>query len=211
MFKSENVEKLQTQQKEPGESVPGQVPPGAAPGAPADPFEPAAAAPGVAEVSGPDLREGEANSIIKNHVIASMGLSLIPVPLVDLVALSGVQLKMLHNLARLYQVPFSENAGKSLIAALVGGVMPTSTAMTVASFAKVIPGLGTAAGVVSVSALGGATTYAIGNVFMQHFETGGTLLDFEPARMREYFAAKLQEGRQVASRLRRSPGDGPQG
>ena len=111
-------------------------------------------------------RLGQAQAIVKNHVIGSMGISLVPIPLVDLVALSGIQIKMLHALARLYRVPFSENLGKSLIVSLVGGIMPTSTAMTLASLAKAIPGLGTATGMISVSVLGGATTYAIGNVFM---------------------------------------------
>lgn len=145
----------------------------------------------------------EAQNIVKNHVIGSMGISLVPIPLVDLVALSGIQLKMLHSLAKLYRVPFSENMGKSLIVSLVGGVMPTSTAMTLASLTKAIPGLGTATGMVSVTILGGATTYAIGNVFMQHFESGGTLLDFDPKKMRDYFAAKLREGKQVATQLRK--------
>ena len=144
----------------------------------------------------------EAQNIIKNHVIGSMGISLVPIPLVDLVALSGIQIKMLHSLARLYRIPFSENLGKSLIVSLVGGMMPTSTAMTLASLTKAIPGLGTATGMISVSVLGGATTYAIGNVFVQHFESGGSLLDFDPKQMRDYFATKLREGKQVATRLR---------
>ena len=151
-----------------------------------------------------NARVMEAQASIKNHVIGSMGISLVPIPLVDLVALTGIQLKMLHSLARIYRVPFSENLGKSLIVSLVGGVMPTSTAMTLASLTKAIPGLGTATGMVSVSVLGGATTYAIGNVFMQHFESGGTLLDFDPKQMRDYFAAKLREGKQVASNLRKN-------
>ena len=151
-----------------------------------------------------NARVSEAQSTIKNHVIGSMGISLVPIPLVDLVALTGIQLKMLHSLARIYRVPFSENLGKSLIVSLVGGVMPTSTAMTLASLTKAIPGLGTATGMVSVSVLGGATTYAIGNVFMQHFESGGTLLDFDPKQMREYFATKLREGKQVATSLRKN-------
>ncbi|MCB1714280.1 MAG: DUF697 domain-containing protein [Candidatus Competibacteraceae bacterium] len=150
-------------------------------------------------------RLGQAQAIVKNHVIGSMGISLVPIPLVDLVALSGIQIKMLHALARLYRVPFSENLGKSLIVSLVGGIMPTSTAMTLASLAKAIPGLGTATGMISVSVLGGATTYAIGNVFMQHFESGGTLLDFDPKTMRDYFASKLREGKQVATNLRQKP------
>ena len=158
----------------------------------------------LSELDSDDIRISEANSIVKNHVIGSMGISLVPIPLVDLVGLTGIQLKMLHSLAKLYRVPFSENLGKSLIVSLVGGVMPTSTAMTLASFAKSIPGLGTATGMVSVTILGGATTYAIGNVFIQHFESGGTLLDFDPKTMREYFKEKLQEGKRVASSLRKT-------
>lgn len=147
-----------------------------------------------------DLRSSEANNIIKKHVIGVMGVSLVPVPLFDLVALSSLQLKMLYNLTSLYEVPFTKNLGKGLITSLLGGVMPTSAAMTLASFAKVVPGIGTATGMVSVSVLGGATTYAIGSVFMQHFESGGTLLDFEPKKMRAYFSTKLEEGKVVATK-----------
>lgn len=150
-----------------------------------------------------DLLVSDANNIVKNHVIGAMGISLVPIPLVDLVGLTGIQLKMLHSLASHYRVPFSENLGKSLIVSLVGGIMPTSTAMTLASLVKAVPGLGTATGMVSVTVLGGATTYAIGQVFIQHFESGGTLLDFDPKKMRTYFTLKLQEGKQVASSLRK--------
>jgi len=155
----------------------------------------------LSDIDEENTRLSEAQTIIKNHVVGSMGISLVPIPLVDLVALTGIQIKMLHALARLYRIPFSENLGKSLIVSLIGGIMPTSTAMTLASLTKAIPGLGTAAGMVSVSVLGGATTYAIGNVFLQHFESGGTLLDFDPKEMRDYFASKLREGKQVAAKL----------
>jgi uncharacterized protein (DUF697 family) len=149
-----------------------------------------------------DLRSSQASNLIKKHVIVVMGASLIPIPLFDLVALSGVQLKMLYSLTKLYEVPFSKNLGKSSIASLLGGVMPTSTAMTLASLAKAVPGLGTATGMITVSVLGGATTYAIGSVFVQHFESGGTLLDFDPKKMRAYFSNKLEEGKGVAAQLK---------
>ena len=149
-----------------------------------------------------DLRSSQATNIVKKHVIVTMGASLVPIPLFDLVALTSVQLKMLYSLTKLYQIPFSKNLGKSSIVSLLGGVMPTSAAMTLASLAKVVPGLGTATGMISVSVLGGATTYAIGSVFMQHFESGGTLLDFDPKKMREYFSSKVKEGKEVAANLK---------
>ena len=70
-----------------------------------------------------ELRSSQAGNLIRKHVIVVMGASLVPVPLFDLLALSGVQLKMLHSLTKLYEVPFSKNLGKSSIASLLGGVM----------------------------------------------------------------------------------------
>ena len=147
------------------------------------------------------IRLHKAQMIVKNHIVAVMGASLVPIPLVDLVALMGIQLKMLHSLTKLYEVPFQKNIGKNLIASLIGGVLPTTTAVAVASIAKTIPGLGTAAGVASVSILGGAITYGIGNAFIQHFETGGNLLNFDPEKMQQYFARKMKEGKDVAAEL----------
>ncbi len=155
-----------------------------------------------------DLRRSQASYIIKKHVMFVMGASLVPIPLFDLVALTGVQLKMLHGLTKLYEVPFSKNFGKSAIASLLGGVMPTSTAMTLASLAKIVPGLGTATGIISVSLLGGATTYAIGSVFAHHFESGGTLLDFNTRKMRVFFSNKLEEGKGVAANLKLNKTEG---
>lgn len=196
MSQSDNVEKFHPQPPADAAAPDAATPDAAAPATPND-------AMASTQERSDDLLVSDANNIVKNHVIGAMGISLVPIPLVDLVGLVGIQLKMLHSLANHYRVPFSENLGKSLIVSLVGGVMPTSTAMTLASLVKAVPGLGTATGMVSVTILGGATTYAIGQVFIQHFESGGTLLDFDPKKMRGYFTLKLQEGKQVASSLRK--------
>lgn len=146
-------------------------------------------------------RLNESNNTIKNYVIASMGAALVPIPLFDLVALTGIQLKMLHSLSKAYNIKFTANLGKSLISALLGSVLPLSGALTAASAAKSMPGVGTAAGVMSMSILGGAATYAIGKVFVQHFESGGTFLDFDPESVREHFAAEFNKGKDVAASL----------
>jgi len=146
-------------------------------------------------------RLSNSNNTIKNYVIASMGAALVPIPLFDLVALSGIQLKMLHSLSKTYDIKFTSNLGKSLISALLGSVLPLSGALSAASAAKGMPGVGTAAGVMSMSILGGAATYAIGKVFVQHFESGGTFLDFDPEAVREHFAAEFAKGKDVAASL----------
>ncbi len=145
----------------------------------------------------------EAKRIIKNRVITSVALGLVPLPLVDVVGLTGIQLEMVSKLARLYDVPFRKNIGKSLIASLVGGVLPASMMSGTFSLLKAVPIIGWTTGAVAMGGLGGATTYAVGKVFVQHFEAGGNLLNFDPEAMKEYFAQQFEEGKKVASAAKR--------
>jgi uncharacterized protein (DUF697 family) len=143
-----------------------------------------------------------ANDLVKKWMWWTMGAGLIPVPFVDLAAVSGVQLKMLSDLSKLYDVKFSENKGKAIIGALLGSVVPNSLAGGgVGSILKLIPLVGTVLGGVSMSLFSGAATYAIGHSFIQHFESGGTFLDFDPVKVKDYFNAKFEEGKVVASEM----------
>ena len=46
-----------------------------------------------------------AHSIIKNHMVWSMGAGFIPVPIADLFAVSAIQLDMIRQLSKLYDNP----------------------------------------------------------------------------------------------------------
>ena len=115
---------------------------------------------------------------------------MIPIPLVDVVAVGGVQLQMLRRLSEMYGVPFSENRGKSILASFAGSVFPASTATTAAmsfgSLVKGLPGLGTIAGALTMPVVSAGATWVIGKVFIKHFASGGTLLDFNPPDYREF-------------------------
>ncbi|HTE39534.1 MAG TPA: DUF697 domain-containing protein [Steroidobacteraceae bacterium] len=141
----------------------------------------------------------EALKIVNSYMGWSAGAGLIPLPLIDLAAISGVQLKMIHSLSKFYGIPFSRDAAKSVIGALVGGGSSTVLAAPAASLLKFVPVVGQIAGALTEPALAAATTYALGKVFIQHFETGGTFLNFDPEAVREYykeqFAVAPQEGR----------------
>lgn len=151
-----------------------------------------------------ELRTEQANAIIRRYTYGALGTGLIPFPAVDLVALIGLQLAELRSLCKLYDVTFTRNAGKSAVASLVGGMWPTTAATAVAgSVMKFFPGLGTAAGMASIAVLGSAATYAVGKVFQMHFEAGGNVLNFDPDRMRSYFAEQLEEGKKVAANMKK--------
>ena len=53
-------------------------------------------------------KQQEAVKTVKRYMWWSMGAGLVPVPVLDLAAVSGVQLKMLAEISRIYDVPVSE-------------------------------------------------------------------------------------------------------
>jgi uncharacterized protein (DUF697 family) len=150
-----------------------------------------------------DDREERSEKTIRNHVIASIGVGLVPIPLVDLVALSGVQTNMVRRLAKTYDIPFSQDLAKTLIASLVGGGIPVTFSRTFASLLKGVPVIGLTTGVLAMPILAGATTYALGKVFVQHFASGGTFLTFEPEKVRNYYREMFEKGKEVTSNLKK--------
>ncbi len=144
----------------------------------------------------PRMVLGKADDVVRKSMLAALAVGIVPVPIVDMVVLSGIQLQMLSRLSKLYDVEFSDQLGKSLIAALVGG----GTSVVLASVAawkllvRVLPSPAWAANALSTAALAGASTFAVGKVFIQHFESGGTLLTFQPDRVRSYYQEQMRQG-----------------
>ncbi len=145
-------------------------------------------------------RAEQAHQTVKQYTLSSIVVGAIPVPLLDITALIGIQLKMLYDLAKQYEIPFSHNLAQSLLSSLLGSVIPTTAAPLVASIVKIIPGFGQASGAISMAMMGSAGTYAVGKIFIEHFESGGTLLDFNPEEMRKRFEELYEEGKQFVIR-----------
>ena len=140
-------------------------------------------------------QELAAMQVVKRHSLYSAGAGLIPVPWLDLAAVTGIQLKMLNDLSKLYAVPFSEERGKSIVSALLGGYVPTKAGYGAAgSFIKGIPGVGGLLGIFVVPGFAAGSTWAVGKVFIQHFASGGTFLDFDPDKVREHFSSEVKRG-----------------
>ena len=148
-----------------------------------------------------EQRDEAASKLVDRFSLWSGAAGLVPIPLVDVAAVGGVQLQMLRRLSEIYGVPFSDNMGKSVIASLAGSVIPASTAVGVGSFMKALPGVGTAIGAITMPVVSAGATYLIGKVFIQHFASGGTLLDFNPPDYREFIKAQKEKltGRSAAA------------
>ena len=151
----------------------------------------ASASPPLAETTDA-LRDERASQLVDRLSLWSAAAGFIPLPLVDMAAVGGVQLHMLRRLSEVYEIPFSKNLGKSILSSLAGAVIPASTATTAASITKGVPIVGTAIGALTMPAVSAGATWIIGKVFIKHFASGGTLLDFNPPDYREFI--KKQRG-----------------
>ena len=138
----------------------------------------------------PESRSVQASKLVDRFSLWSGAAGLIPLPVVDVFAVGGVQLQMLNRLSQIYGVPFAENRGKALIASLAGSWIPATSGVGAASALKVVPILGMVISGFVMPVLSAGATYAIGKAFIQHFESGGTLLDFNPPDYREFVKAQ---------------------
>jgi uncharacterized protein (DUF697 family) len=135
-------------------------------------------------------RRAIAMKLVERFSLWSGAAGLIPMPFVDLAAVGGVQIQMLRRLSSIYGVPFSENLGKALIAGLAGSMIPASSGAGAASILKGVPAVGIAIGALVMPVLSAGATYAIGMTFIEHFTSGGTLLDFDARNYRDFIRAQ---------------------
>jgi uncharacterized protein (DUF697 family) len=140
----------------------------------------------------PEQRDEMASKLIERFALWSGVAGLIPLPVIDAVTVGGLQIQMVRRLSQIYGVPFSENRGKALVASLAGSMIPATSGIGAASALKFVPVLGILAAGFVMPALSAGATYAIGKAFVQHFASGGTLLDFNPPDYREFIKAQKE-------------------
>ena len=138
--------------------------------------------------------------IIMRHVGFGMVAGAVPFPIVDIAAVTAIQMDMLRQLSTAYEIDFNEERGKSLASALITSTIGTSIGRLGASVVKTIPGIGTLLGVGSQVVLSGASTYAIGKIFQTHYEKGGSLFDFDVDKMKAQFEDFFQIGKTIAEK-----------
>ena len=141
----------------------------------------------------------QADAIIKKHVLFSIGGGLIPIPLVDMAAVTALQVSMLEQLADLYGIGYNRSIAKSFIAALTG----STVAKLGASLIKAIPGIGTIIGGVAMSATSGASTYALGQVAIGQFEASGSLEDIDVEEAKVAYEEAFEQGKEVVERWKK--------
>lgn len=130
-------------------------------------------------------RRAAAMRIVRKYAAVSAAAgAVIHSPLLDVAALGGVHVSLIRDLTRHYGGEFSEQAARGIVVAIGASVIP-GTIGTIAGHKALglLPFITPGAGLLVMSASSAATSYAVGSIFVRHFETGGTLASFNVASL----------------------------
>jgi uncharacterized protein (DUF697 family) len=145
-------------------------------------------------------REAEAMRIVYTFMAVSAGAALIPAPGVDVAVLAGIHVTLIKKLCDHYGVSFSEHTARNLLIAIAASVMPGTLGSVLGrKVIRLLPAVGRGFGWVLWSASSAAFSYGIGRLFIYHFESGGTLLDFDPQRLHRVFIERPAPAAGLAS------------
>jgi uncharacterized protein (DUF697 family) len=123
-------------------------------------------------------RGEKARRIAHNYVGWAVGAGLIPFPLVDIGSLVVLQVKMLTEIAELYEVPLERERARTLVMSTVGSVTSQGIALAgIPALLKFVPVLGTLLGIAIMPAAAATSTLAMAEIFIRHIETHGRLPD----------------------------------
>ena len=141
----------------------------------------------------------DADTIIQNHAWFALVPGFFPVPFFDVMGISAVQLDMIKQLCKAYDKVYDEQRGKAIVTSLMGSSLGRVPGYALRSAFKVLPGIGWVLGGLSLSASAAATTYAVGQVFKEHFEEGGTLQTIDVEHLRQFYLKQLEEAKRIVN------------
>lgn len=140
-----------------------------------------------------DLYERTAHQHIVGYSLTAAGLGALPV--VDLVAVSTVQAKLLHGLAVLYGQRWDKRAMTEFLALVGVGIASSYLARMVGrAVTKAIPVLGQTIGAAWGASASGATTYALGKAAVYFFTQRKEGLNVDPDTLRRIYVEALEGG-----------------
>jgi uncharacterized protein (DUF697 family) len=135
----------------------------------------------------------KAHEVIKHNVAWSAGAGMLPIPGLDIVAITGVQLKMINELCAAYGVPFKKSLARPIVVSLIGSLGASMLAPVLASTTfKLVPGIGMLLSGTALAATSAGITYAVGQLFLDHFKSGGSLENFNLVAGRGIFKSKVK-------------------
>jgi uncharacterized protein (DUF697 family) len=117
-----------------------------------------------------DLYARESLPHILGYSTLAASAGAVPIPVLDLVLLSGIQSRMIYHLAKLYGQPMDGKRFLEIAGGMgLGALARQATRMTVVELLKLIPFIGSVMGAVAGAAVAWASTYALGKAFCYYY------------------------------------------
>lgn len=127
-----------------------------------------------------DARILEGRKLTREYAGWAAGAGLTPIPLLDVAGLMATQIALLHDLSRLFGVPFDRKRARLLLSAAAASLAPQGVAgLGGVSALKAVPVIGGLLGMAAMPVLAVGSTMAVGEWFLRHLAAGGTLADAE--------------------------------
>lgn len=141
------------------------------------------------------VAEDVTDKAIRASVLASAGVGIVPFTLFNAAAVTVSHLLLVRKLSHLYGVEFKEGAAKKIIASVVSAGAGTLATPLVESVVGLIPVIGLPLVIGTKPALNAMTTYALGRMFVTHFENGGSFIGANVDALKESFKEAYKNSR----------------
>ena len=154
-----------------------------------------------------DVFARAAHPHIVGHALAAAGMGALPV--VDLVAVTTVQAKMLHSLASLHRQRWDARMITEFLGLVGAGVATSYVGRWVGrTLSRLVPVLGQTVVAVWGASASGASTYALGKAAVYFLSRRRYGLEIDAATVRRIYAGALKDGeRMLRERFRRERGE----
>jgi len=118
--------------------------------------------------------------IVRRYVLISAGAGLITLPVIDVSALAAVHVALIKELTESYGHEFSEHAARNIVSAIGASLIPGSIGSILGrKLLRALPFIDPVTALATMSGFSAFVSYSLGRIFVEHFERGGTLANFD--------------------------------
>lgn len=143
-------------------------------------------------------RQTQVASLLRSYALGSSGAALVTDSFLSSAAIAALHLALIRDLAAAYNVEFSKESARGISLALGVAFVPGWLGGEVQrSILRVLPVVTGVVGVIVVAGMSAAVTYALGRTVIEHFEAGGTLVDFDVKRLHQAVENLFNSGNPV--------------
>jgi len=145
-----------------------------------------------------DYRNLLAKQTVKTWSSWATAAGLVPMPALDLAAIAAVQVKMVYELCKIYDVPYKEERVQSVVTGLAtSSVTVLLSGQVSGTVLRFIPYVGPILSTLIQPTLAFASTYALGQVFIKQFESGQPLGSITVESVKDSYNKQFEKAKQL--------------